>query len=200
MTDTLFLSATSDQGSSIDIDSPSFLSQVDDYVTRVTTLFSKAGRIIGEASSVQKLRRWASSMPEVSESLLIIQSDEFQTVGLAALVIILLIVLFLPDGFVLVIPFMVGFVVWLFFDLAVSVVAAFLTFVAMAIVGAMSKKPTAAKGNSGSQATSQKAESARMIAAQYERKVAGLEQSLARKEDECRMLLNILQDLLQRGK
>lgn len=113
VTNTVLLSAVSDQGSSTTTESPSFSGQVDTYTTRMTVLFRKAGGNIWEAPSIREIRSKASGKPVFR----IVESQEFRTVGLAALIVIFLIVVFLPEGFWLIIPFITGLFVWLFFNL-----------------------------------------------------------------------------------
>jgi hypothetical protein len=199
VTDTLSLSAASDQGSSISIDSPGF----SDYVKNTTELFSEAGRIVWEAPPVQELKRQASNTSGVSDLLLAFQNYEFQRVALAALIVIIVIVLFLPDEYMLLIPFILGFVVWLFFEIPtpggeqiVCGSAFALVLMIMAVIGLAIEQSNPSK-RSDSQATPEKIESTRIVVAQYERKIAKMEQALAEKEDQLKALLGILESLLR---
>lgn len=143
VTNTVMMSVVSDQGSSIPgIDpSKSFSGQVGTYKAKVTGVFSETRKIIWEAPSVQGIRNWISTRPMFAEMLKMGSKHEFQTVSLAALIIIFLIVIFLPDGFMLLIPLITGSIVWLFFDFQISareaIVIAIIVFILYYVWGAI---------------------------------------------------------------
>ncbi len=115
LTDTISLSAASDQGVSFPLDLPSFSAQVDLYTAEVSGLFRQAGGAIKETQSIREAKAWSSTKPVVLQIFQIISSNEFKTVSLAALVLTLLIVIFLPDGCLTYsVSFITGSVVWLF--------------------------------------------------------------------------------------
>lgn len=135
LTDTIMLSAASDQGASLPLDSPAFSDQVDSYTAEVTGLFRQAREIINETQSIREVEAWSSTKPTVAQILHIVSSNEFQTVGLAALVLILLIVIFLPDGCLAhSVSFIIGFVVWLFFSFQIPTWLAIALAVALFVI------------------------------------------------------------------
>jgi hypothetical protein len=116
-TDSIQVSATSNQGTSIPTDLPSFSGQTDDYVTKTIGLFSQVGQIIGRSQTAHEVKTWISSKTIPNQIYGIVRSPEFQTVVLAALILIVLIIAFLPDGWtIFLVPLITAAIVWLFFD------------------------------------------------------------------------------------
>jgi hypothetical protein len=117
ITDAISLSAVSDQGASSTIDSLTFSGQAEAYRQRFTSVFGEAAIIIRESPAVQEMGDWVSAQPVLAKTIEIVASHEFQTVGLAALVVVFLIAIFLRDTYVLwLTSLIIGFVAWLFFD------------------------------------------------------------------------------------
>jgi len=134
LTDTISLSAASDQGASLPLDLPSFSGQVDLYTSEVSGLFRQAMGVIKETQSIREAKAWSSTKPVVLQILQILSSNEFKTVSLAALVLIILIVIFLPDGCLTYsISFITGFVVWLFFSFQIPALSAITLAIAFLI-------------------------------------------------------------------
>jgi len=118
LTNTILVSAVSDQGASIPADAMTFSGQVDTYTNKVVELYDEATRYISETPAVTKFKNWVLTNSTFAEWYHTIGSSEFQTVALAASILILLILIFVPDGCLVVlgVPFITGFVVWAFFD------------------------------------------------------------------------------------
>lgn len=151
-TDTVSLSAVSDQGSSVTIDSPNPLAQVDAYVPRLTRLFREAGEVFWQAPSMRGIKNRVSTTPALNRTLQVVRSDEFRTVGLAALIISCLIVIFLPEGFMLFIPFIAGFIVWLFFDFRIPtwwIIAALTLIILFVILFIIAASDEMTRGKTG---------------------------------------------------
>jgi len=100
----------------------------------VSGLFRQAIGVIEETQSIREAKAWSSTIPVVLQIIQIISSNEFQTVSLAALVLILLIVIFLPDGCLTYsVSFITGFVVWLFFSVQIPAWSAITLAIALLI-------------------------------------------------------------------
>lgn len=128
-------SATHDQGISLNSTSPSFTSQVNEYATSVTDLFSESGQIISsKVSLTQKISNWGNEISGWPNLVSTVQNKSFQTVFTTTLLVCLLIGLFLPDLFIFT-PFITTFVIWLFSDFQIELGFVFLTTLAgMALV------------------------------------------------------------------
>jgi len=117
VTDAISLSAVSDQGASNTIDSPTFSGQAEAYRQRLSGVFGEAAIIIKDSPPVHEVGDWVSARPVLAKTIETIASHEFKTVGLAALIVIFLMAIFLRDTYFLwLTSLIIGFVAWLFFD------------------------------------------------------------------------------------
>jgi hypothetical protein len=95
-----YISVTSDQGTSINTDLPSFSSQVQGYATSMTSLYDKTSALVKNnlPYDEHKIIEWGNKMQIIgfSDLILFFQSEDFQTILSAVLVLSLLIGLFLP--------------------------------------------------------------------------------------------------------
>lgn len=115
-------SATSDQGSSVSMDLPSFLSQVQSYSTSVTSLYDKTATLIKNniPFDEQKAVQWGNSkIIGFPDLILLIKSDDFKTAVSATIALSLLIGLFLPH-LAWLIPIIAMLVILLLADFQIS--------------------------------------------------------------------------------
>jgi hypothetical protein len=94
-----YISVTSDEGSSINTDLPSFSSQVQGYATSMTSLYERTTTLIEHnlPFTEQQLTQWGEGkIIGFSDLILFFKSDDFKTILSATVVLSLLIGLFLP--------------------------------------------------------------------------------------------------------
>jgi hypothetical protein len=112
------LSAASDEGTSVAIEQPTFTDQAQEYVGLITDLYSEAWYIVINSEAVQEASEWISTEPSLALYLEVVKGHEFQKVGLAVLILVLVVGSFFRYGHFLLAVFIgTCFLILLFFDL-----------------------------------------------------------------------------------
>lgn len=110
------LSAASNQGSSLPIEHDTFSDQVREYSGSTKGIFSQSWSIVVRSTAFQKASDWFSTKPFLVHFLEIVKGDEFHTVGLAVLIIVLIVGLFFSyKHFIIAAVTGTWFLTWLFF-------------------------------------------------------------------------------------
>ena len=116
-TDTLTLSAASDQGVSMPIVEQTMATQFSNLTDEVAQVFDETGKVLEETQAVRGAADWISDDSYLSQFLETVKSEAFRKVGLTFLVLAALILIFLPESCSgCAIPLLVGLIIWLFFD------------------------------------------------------------------------------------
>jgi len=115
--DGIRLSAASDEGTSVAIEQQTFTDQAQEYVGLITDFYSEAWYIVINSEAVQEASEWISTKPSLAGYLEVVKGNEFQKVGLAVLILVLIFGSFFRYGHFLLAVFIgTCFLILLFFD------------------------------------------------------------------------------------
>lgn len=114
--DSIAVSAVADSGTSVGLDTHTFSQQVASYSAGIRGLFGDAWQLVRQRPVALSLAQLSTKQSWVGNVIRTVQSQDFKTIGLATLIIILAVAAFFPDASGLVIPLLTSTLVVLFVE------------------------------------------------------------------------------------